>query len=227
MLAVILLVAEWRSPGFGTLAIAPHPRPAASRGHPAPPWRWYPVTVTLPSEQEAARRGHFVCLEGIDGAGKTTAIAAAGEVLRRRGSSVACFDKKDAGFSSVYVERHMAALRDIIWGHPPDDPYLELGDLHWVHLQAAWYSALAKCKAIPLLQAGCLVLTDTWTHKFLAKLAMRESVDFDHVRSAFSHLIRPDLVILLRIDPQVAAARKTSFAVSEAGNHEGAVELSA
>ncbi|MGH8883769.1 MAG: dTMP kinase [Egibacteraceae bacterium] len=118
------------------------------------------MTVTLSAGRETAERGCFVCLEGIDGAGKTTAIAAAGEALRRRGSPVACFDKKDTGFSSAYVERHMAALRDIIWGHPPDDPYLELGDLHWVHLQAAWYSALAKRKAIPLLQAGCLVLTE-------------------------------------------------------------------
>ncbi|MGH8905661.1 MAG: dTMP kinase [Egibacteraceae bacterium] len=185
------------------------------------------MAVALPPDRETTEPGFFVCLEGIDGAGKTTAIAVAGEILRRRGSSVAFFDKKDAGFSSPYVERHMAALREIIWGHPPDDPYLELGDFHWVHLQAAWYSALAKCKVTPLLQAGNLVLTDTWAWKFLAKLRLREGVDFDRARAAFSGLIRPDLVILLRIDPRVAAARKTMFAASEAGNHEGAVELSA
>ncbi len=81
--------------------------------------------------------GVFVCLEGIDGSGKTTAISTTGELLRQKGFPVVFFDKKEVGFGSSYVEEHMTALRRIIWDHPPDDPYLELGDMHWVYLQAA------------------------------------------------------------------------------------------
>lgn len=171
--------------------------------------------------------GIFVCLEGIDGSGKTTAIATAGRLLHEEGFPVVSFDKKEVDFDSSYVRGHMTALRKIIWGHPPDDPYLELGDMHWVYLQAAWYSAVATCKVVPLLNSGHLVLTDTWTYKFLAKLKMRPTVDFDHARSAFAQLPRPDLVIRLDIDPAVAAVRKHTFSISESGNHEGSVELSA
>lgn len=171
--------------------------------------------------------GVFVCLEGIDGAGKTTAVATAGELLRQQGLPVAYFDKKDVDLGSSYAERHMTALRRLIWGHPPDDPYLELGDFHWVHLQAAWYSAVATCKVIPLLRSGHIVMTDTWTHKFLAKLSMRPGVDFGAAQSAFSRLPRPDLVIRLVIDPAVAASRKQRFTRSDSGNREGPVELSA
>lgn len=171
--------------------------------------------------------GLFVCLEGIDGSGKTTAIATAGGLLRQEGFPVVFFDKKDVDFGSSYVQGHMTALQKVIWGHPPDDPYLELGDMHWAYLQAAWYSAVATCKVIPLLRSGHLVLTDTWTYKFLAKLKMRPTVDFEHALSAFTQLPRPDLVIRLDIDPAVAAARKHTFSISESGNHEGLVELSA
>lgn len=102
--------------------------------------------------------GVFVCLEGIDGSGKTTAVATAGELLRQEGFPVVFFDKKEIDFGSSYVEGHMTALQKVIWGHPPDDPYLELGDTHWVYLQAAWYSAVATCKVVPLLRSGHLDL---------------------------------------------------------------------
>ena len=78
----------------------------------------------------ATGSGVFVCLEGIDGSGKTTAIATAGELLRQKGFPVVFSDKKEVDFGSSYVQRHMTALQKVIWGHPPDDPYLELGDMH-------------------------------------------------------------------------------------------------
>lgn len=98
--------------------------------------------------------------------------------------------------------------------------------MHWIYLRAAWYSAVATCKVVPLLRSGHLVLTDTWTYKFLAKLKMRPTVEFDHALSAFVQLPRSDLVIRLDIDPAVAAARKHTFSISESGNHEGLVKLS-
>jgi thymidylate kinase len=172
-----------------------------------------------------AGRGSLVCLEGIDGAGKTTAVAALGEQLRAEGYPVVVLDKHTCAFSSSYVDGHMAKLRTLIWGHPADDPYLELGDMHWVHLQASWYLAMGRCAVQPLLEAGTLVLTDTWTHKFLAKLAMRPTVDLSRVRNLFAEVVRPDLVIRLGIDPVLAAARKPVIARSEAGNIEGAMDL--
>lgn len=172
-----------------------------------------------------SNKGKLVCLEGIDGAGKTTAVAALGKLLREQGTPVAVLDKNNCQFSSSYVDGHMTKLRNLIWGHPASDPYLELGDMHWVHLQVAWYLAMARCAVQPLLDSGVLVLTDTWTHKFLAKLAMRPTVDLAQVRPLFDDLIRPNLIVRLTIDPVVAASRKDVITVSEAGNSEETVEL--
>jgi thymidylate kinase len=171
--------------------------------------------------------GLFVCVEGIDGAGKTTAAHTTAAALRRHGVPATVFDKQRTGFGTPYVRRHTGALRELIWGHPPDDPYLELGDMHWVYLQAAWYAAVARCAIAPLLAAGQVVVTDTWTYKFLAKLALRPEVDLDAAAAVFAGLPRPDLVVHLQLDPAVAARRKDRIAISEAGNHEGVVALTA
>ncbi len=169
--------------------------------------------------------GLFICLEGIDGAGKTTAVGHVVEALRRRAIPAIVFDKKSTQFGSDYVRRHARELRALIWQHPADDPYLELGDMHWVYLQAAWYSAAAHCAVRPMLDAGQVVVTDTWTYKFLAKLAMRPDVDLAAAAAVFDGLPQPDLVVRLDLDAVTAAARKTTFGISEAGNHEGDVAL--
>ncbi|MEU8333687.1 hypothetical protein AB0J14_37370 [Micromonospora arborensis] len=169
--------------------------------------------------------GLFICLEGIDGAGKTTAVGYVAEALRGREIPAVVFDKKNTAFGSDYVRRHASELRSLIWEHPADDPYLELGDMHWVYLQAAWYSAAAHCAVRPMIEAGHVVVTDTWTYKFLAKLAMRPDVELATAAAVFDGLPKPDLVVRLDLDPVTAAGRKATFGISEAGNHEGDVAL--
>ena len=170
-----------------------------------------------------------MAIEGIDGAGKTTAAGVAAEVLRARGRRAVAVGRGDAARCSAYVAGHMAALRELIWGEPPDAPYLDLGDEHWVHLQAAWYAAFARCVVVPAVAEGSVVLVDTWGYKFLAKLALRppERVSFAAARSVFQTVLRPDVVVHLHADPAVAAARKPAFSASETGNREGVPELSA
>ena len=171
---------------------------------------------------DRAGPGRLVCLEGIDGAGKTTAATALTALLCGQGVPATVIDR-GYRFPSSYVDGHLAGLRRLIWEHPPGDPYLQLGDLHWVHLQAAWYLAVQRCAVAPLLAAGRVVVVDTWANKFLAKLALRPGVDLDRVRSSFRDLRAPDLVVRIHIDPQVAAARKPVITASEAGNHDGVV----
>jgi thymidylate kinase len=174
-------------------------------------------------------KGLFVAVEGIDGAGKTTAAQVAADVLRGRGRHAIAIACGDIAQCSAYVAGHMTALRDLIWGEPPDAPYLDLGDEHWVHLQAAWYAAFARCVVMPAVAEGAIVLADTWGYKFLAKLALRPParVSFDAAWNVFHRILRPDVVVHLHADPAAAAARKPAFSGSETGNREGAPELSA
>ena len=174
-------------------------------------------------------RGLFVVIEGIDGAGKTTAAQVAADCLRSRGRQAVAVVRGDAARCPAYVAGHMAALRELIWGEPPDAPYLDLGDEHWVHLQAAWYAAFARCVVLPAVAGGAIVLADTWGYKFLAKLALRPlaRVSFEAAWNVFQAILQPDVVVHLHADPAVAAARKPSFSGSETGNREGVPELSA
>jgi thymidylate kinase len=176
-----------------------------------------------------APRGLFVAVEGIDGAGKTTSALVAAEALRSRGRHAVAVAREDAARCSAYVAGHLTALRELIWDEPPDAPYLDLGDEHWVHLQAAWYTAFARCVVMPAVAEGAIVLADTWGYKFLAKLALRPParVSFDAAWNVFQGILRPDLVVHLHADPAVAAARKAVFSGSETGNREGVPELSA
>jgi len=175
------------------------------------------------------RRGSFIVIEGIDGAGKTTAARVAAEALRSRGKRALALARGDAAGCSAYVARHLAVLRDLIWGEPLDAPYLDLGDEHWVYLQAAWYSAFARCVVLPAVAEGFIVLADTWGYKFLAKLALRppERVSFDAAWAVFEAIPQPDVVVHLHADPVIAAARKPTFSGSETGNRDGVPELSA
>ena len=160
----------------------------------------------------------FVALEGIDGAGKTSALRSAAEHLRARGYAVTAFPKQHPPVEDPYVRRHLDALRSLIWEHPDDDPYYRLGQYHWVHLVASWFHAVHECVVRPMRERGELVLVDNWIHKGLARLRLNESVDYDQVEGYFTAAGEPDLVILLDISPEVAASRKASFTAIEAGN---------
>jgi thymidylate kinase len=170
----------------------------------------------------------FVALEGIDGAGKTTTARTAAAVLRSEGHAAVALDRASLAGVSGYVAGHMARLRELIWGERPDAPYLELGDEHWVLLQAAWYSALSWCVVTPLLEAGNAVIADTWGQKFLAKLQLRPPgvIDVAWARAVFTAFREPDLIVHVRADPGNAAARKQGVSGSETGSGDGAPQLS-
>jgi thymidylate kinase len=172
--------------------------------------------------------GLLVALEGIDGAGKTTAAKTAAEMLRADGHAAIAADRASMAGVSGYVAGHMAGLRTLIWDEPPDAPYLELGDEHWVLLQAAWYSCFARCIVAPLLAAGNVVIADTWGYKFLAKLRLRppEVMAARWAPGIFATLRRPDLVVHLRADPARAAVRKLVLSGSETGSGDGRAQPS-
>jgi hypothetical protein len=97
-----------------------------------------------------------------------------------------------------------------------------------VLLQASWYSCFTRCVVNPLLDAGNIVVADTWGSKLLAKLRLRPpgAVDIGWAEGIFAALRQPDLVVYLRADPDDAAARKPGICGSETGGGDGAIDLS-
>jgi thymidylate kinase len=180
-------------------------------------------SATLTASAAQGTGGLLVALEGIDGGGKTTAARTAAGMLRAEGYAAVAADRAGMAGPSAYAAGHMAGLRTLIWDEPPDAPYLELGDEHWVLLQAAWYCSFARCVVAPLLAAGHVVIADTWGYKFLAKLQLRPPamIRADWALGIFDALAQPGLIVHLRADPARAAARKTVLSGSETGHGDG------
>lgn len=170
--------------------------------------------------QDARAAGEFICFEGIDGAGKTTVAKALCARLLSEGRQPVFVDKRNPGFDAGYVDRHTAALGARIWDNGFDEPVGALGDRHWLHLVAAWFHALDHCRLRPLLSAGCNVVVDSWYYKFMVRFLLKGD-GFTSVQRCFAGLSQADCIILLDIEPRVAAARKRVFSPTESGNLDG------
>jgi thymidylate kinase len=166
-----------------------------------------------------------VTLEGIDRAVTLSVAQKAGRLLRSRGVSVVAFEVARPPFISIAVDRHLTALGEAVWNHPPDDPHLAAFD-HWVYLHLARYTALASSVVEPLLDTGHTVLVDTWGSTFLAKLSLQSDVDTDYFSALFSRLVQPDVVVHLPLPLQVATDLESTFPVSETGHSDKSVESS-
>lgn len=154
----------------------------------------------------------LVALEGIDGAGKTTAA-------RRLAATVPGAELLDRWSLPIdeasYLGRQMGLLRQAIW--PPDlgsRDVDEFGRHYWVFLQAAWYSVLER-----MLAAGDedrVVIADGWWFRLVAKLARGEE-ERRWMESLFGAVREPALTLLLDIDPRLAWGRRKEFKSFELG----------
>jgi len=167
-------------------------------------------------------RGLLICFEGIDGSGKSTVARQVSDRLQASGADVRFVEKKGVPFKDPYVASHMRSLQELIWEYQPDDPLDHLGDLHWLHLMAAWFAALDYAFVQPILASGSHVIIDNWFFKFLARFLLKDGTGMSSpVEMAFDRLSTPDLIVLLDVSPETAAERKTHFTVAEAGNLDG------
>lgn len=163
----------------------------------------------------------FISLAGVDGSGKTTTLDMLRKAPGHLGDSVLFLDKVASVGKAGYAHAHLSGLRELIWGHPKDAPVHLLGEMHWMHLQAAWFHAVTHCVIRPALDAGTTIVADGWYHKFLARVALVPSLDYQRVAAFFQGVAEPDCVVLLDADPTLTASRKPSFTEIEGGNFQG------
>ena len=166
----------------------------------------------------------FIAFEGIDGAGKSTVVPALSALLRSGGVNDVQILRKsaDAGGGDPAAPQ-LRQLYELIWGGRDDEPAGDpLGTHVHLFLHAAWFAALHRARVRPLRERpGSVAVADGWYYRTVVK-AVARGVAEDWALSLFEHTAKPDLVVLLDVDPVVAWERRAGrFRHSELGTWEG------
>jgi dTMP kinase len=140
----------------------------------------------------------LITVEGLDGAGKTTLIAALSKALEARGQPVLVL--REPGGVEV-SER----IRDLL-----ADPSLSIDPRAEALLYAAARAQLVAEELRPLLEAGHTVLLDRFVDSSLAYQGAGRGLGVEEIRALNDFGtggLRPDRTLLLRIDPAQGLAR--------------------
>jgi dTMP kinase len=140
----------------------------------------------------------LITVEGLDGAGKTTLIAALARELEARGQRVLVL--REPG--GVEVSERIRALLA--------DPGLEIDPRAEALLYAAARAQLVGEELRPLLDAGDTVLLDRFVDSSLAYQGAGRGLGVEEIRALNEFGtggLRPDRTLLLRIDPAAGLAR--------------------
>lgn len=143
---------------------------------------------------KSLNRGVFVTFEGTEGAGKSTLIR---EIQTKLGGQAVTLTREPGG--SCVAERIRATLLEEAM-----DPWTEL-----FLYEAARAEHLAKTVR-PALSRGEIVLCDRFTDSTLAYQAHARGLPWKEVQAlnrAATRGLKPDLTVLLDIDPAVGLAR--------------------
>lgn len=155
----------------------------------------------------------IIALEGIDGAGKSTAALDLSAQLHKRAIDNVLISS--ASLATDEVDRDNRDDKD-----PEDDTLRDLWELRdelaegfgprSLCLSNAWEFAYRwEGLAIPSLGARKVVIADRYIDTALVRDVLR-GIDETYVRSVYSFAPAPDLVLYIDIDPELAYRRKTS-----------------
>lgn len=165
--------------------------------------------------------GQLIVFEGLDGAGKTSVSELVVRALVERGCQCVYLRKKSAEVANGYLDSQLKAMAELIWGYNEDDPIDRLGDWHWLHKMTSYFNALDECFVGPALEQGNIVIADNWYFKFLARFAQKPKAIADHALACLSTVRSPNLVVYLKLSPEIAALRKERFSLGESGYMDG------
>lgn len=165
--------------------------------------------------------GRFVCIEGIDGAGKSSIVR---ELSREKWPSfqgVKVIEKRDLSHGSDFEKRHLTALGSLLWEKSTSEPRHLFPSSYWLYLLASWFSLVGNGLVVDWLRDGNLVLSDGWVYKVLARFALKRDINQTLLQGLIDDIVSPDVVIFLDLDPKVAAEKKDHFGLSESGALDG------
>ncbi|MGD0678322.1 MAG: dTMP kinase [Polyangiaceae bacterium] len=152
-----------------------------------------------------SRDGYFVVLEGIDGAGTTTHVARLVDRLRSDGEHVRATREPSDGPIGTLIRQILSGRIIVPGGRAPEWTTMAL-------LFAADRMDHVESEIEPVLADGGVVISDRYDASSLAYQSVSSgaaaSVAVDWIRSLNRYARRPDLTIVLDVQPEVAAERR-------------------
>jgi dTMP kinase len=154
-----------------------------------------------------SRKGRFVVLEGIDGAGTTTQVARLVERLRAEGATCRGTREPSDGPIGSLVRQVLTGRIVVPAGRAPGWQTMAL-------LFAADRLDHVEAEIEPLLAEDGIIVSDRYDASSLAYQSVSSGrggeKTVDWIRTLNKHALRPDLTIVLDLPPDVAAMRRAS-----------------
>jgi dTMP kinase len=141
----------------------------------------------LPGVDPGTLKGKLVVIEGPDGSGRSTQIAALTNWLEGRGYAVEQVGLK----RSTLIGAELAQAKQ---GNILSPRTLSL-------FYATDFADQLENRIIPALRAGFIVLADRYIYTLMARDIVR-GAEFEWLRSVYSIALVPDIVMYLRVTPQ-------------------------
>src|ERR1700678_756729 len=193
-----LVIETAGSPGGAPALELPAAEPATSHNGHVTPSTPEPATRTAPKtllETAHPYKGRLICVEGIDGSGKSTQLLLLERWLRARGYPVHFTEWN----SSRLVRRSMQRGKKKNLLTPTTFSLLHAVD----------FADRLTYQILPPLKAGMIVLADRYVYTAFARDVAR-GVHPDWVRAVYSPALRPDLTLYFRVPIDISLERLLS-----------------
>lgn len=142
--------------------------------------------------QEHDLKGTLICVEGIDGSGKSTQLAILRDWLKSKGLDVIYTEWNSSDLISQTTKR--AKKKNL------------LSPRTFSLLHAVDFADRLEQIIIPAMKAGFIVLADRYVYTAFARDVAR-GVDKDWVRNEYGFAIKPDLTLYYSISAEISLER--------------------
>ncbi|MDI6691524.1 MAG: dTMP kinase [Candidatus Bathyarchaeota archaeon] len=143
------------------------------------------------------KKGCFICLEGLDGCGKTTQTKLLVKKLKKLGYAAVYTAEPSSGKIGQLIRRYC------LHGGKRVSAIVE------ALLFAADRFEHVKNEIIPALNTGKIVVSDRYVYSSLAYQGAA-GLDLKWIEAINTHALRPDLAIFIDVEPEIAIKRLKS-----------------
>ena len=142
------------------------------------------------------KKGVFICIEGLDGSGKTTQVELLAKKLEKE-FDVLCTSEPSKGLIGDFIRK------SYLYGKNRLSPYVE------ALLFAADRIEHVENEIIPALNNGKIVISDRYVFSSLAYQGSGK-IDLDWIQTVNKSILIPDLAIFLDVEPEKVLSRINS-----------------